>query len=322
MSGTVAQRDLAPDGRRRSRDKKIELFLGVSIAFFAGMQWFTTRSNNESTGRQTDQLITAAKISALASDKNAPAAQNFATTAEKINQDLNRAVDRLNEQASATSDVAKASGVQALFAAQQAHASSAIAESNRQSAVTAYDALYWEQRPWVGVELIQNPTPMTNFSTPGHEFIVIARNTGRTPALKWKEICVAHVSALLGRTPDTLDCETLREREFQAEVTAGIAFRMKQDPKSDPAQVRKDMEDFYSPKDITAPDEGQIIVPEGYKSVNLGEYRSSDQLQHFRVGKFSYYDTIRPTVEHITAYCVVSFGDGTFRLCDFGQDMK
>src|SRR5580704_7940139 len=46
------------------RDRRIELLLTAAITFFAAVQLWMIISNNESTGRQTDQLISAAKISA------------------------------------------------------------------------------------------------------------------------------------------------------------------------------------------------------------------------------------------------------------------
>ncbi|MGB6690842.1 MAG: hypothetical protein WBE76_23660 [Terracidiphilus sp.] len=98
---------------REGPDRHIELVLALVIAVFAYMQWHTARSNSDSTAQQTEQLITAAKISAVAAQQNAAAASSFSDSARKIDQGIGNAVDRLNLQAQATSDVANATQAQA-----------------------------------------------------------------------------------------------------------------------------------------------------------------------------------------------------------------
>ena len=98
---------------REGPDRHIELALALVITIFAVVQWFTVKSNNDSATQQTDQLITAAKISALAakenagaaqqiadaSRRNAIAAQSFSGSAAGINGGISDAVEKLQTQA-------------------------------------------------------------------------------------------------------------------------------------------------------------------------------------------------------------------------------
>ena len=82
-------------------DRHIELFLTFAITFFAAVQWITSCTSNESNGRQTDQLIAAAKVSAYAAQQNQQASRNFADSARGINEGVDDAVRRLEKQATA-----------------------------------------------------------------------------------------------------------------------------------------------------------------------------------------------------------------------------
>ena len=92
------------------RDRKIELGLTGAIVFLALVQLTVLISNNNSTTQQANRLIEAARYSAYAADRNAQAAQNFAGSAESINKGISHAVEELNLQAQATSDVADSAG--------------------------------------------------------------------------------------------------------------------------------------------------------------------------------------------------------------------
>jgi len=112
---------------RLSRDKRIEILLALAIVIFSYEQWHTAKANNASTTQQTDQLITAAKISAQAarensfaaqkiadaSERNAKAAESFAASAGQINAGVGGAVEKLQAQVQALEDARKSSEVSA-----------------------------------------------------------------------------------------------------------------------------------------------------------------------------------------------------------------
>ncbi len=153
---------------REKPDRHIELALTLIIGFFALVQLITSCSNNASTSRQTQQLITAAGISAYAAQQNLGASRNFAASAQGINQGISEAVDRLGRQA-------------------------AIAEGTRQSAEEASanalrattENFRTEQRPWM-VFTVTPAGPLTwhdaekfGLDVP---FSVQLQNYGKTPA--------------------------------------------------------------------------------------------------------------------------------------------
>jgi hypothetical protein len=70
-------------------------------------------------GKQTDQIIAAANINAIAATKSAKAAQDFATNAGNINAAMGKAVEKLNLQAAATKSVADQALSQAAIATGQ-----------------------------------------------------------------------------------------------------------------------------------------------------------------------------------------------------------
>ena len=122
----------------------------------------TSCQNNASTSKQTDQLITAAKINAssteqiaAASERNATAAENFSGSASHINQGVGDAVKKLNLQA---------------------HASKTIAEQARKSLLASFRS----DRAWIGVQHFQ----LLHYD-PGVpvEFTYDLVNSGKTPAL-------------------------------------------------------------------------------------------------------------------------------------------
>ncbi|RZU41125.1 hypothetical protein [Edaphobacter modestus] len=142
-------------------DRWIELVLATAIAFFALIQWKTTISNNESTSQQTNQLITAAKISAQAANANVLAANNFAASAQAINHGIADAVGQLGTQAKATQEVGLAA---------------------ERSADTATVQLEVTGRPWLKM-IISFTSPITFDETGLHasmNFIPI--NIGQSPA--------------------------------------------------------------------------------------------------------------------------------------------
>ncbi len=124
--------------RCESPGRHIELVLAGAITLSAIGQWITSCNNNEKTGNQTSQLISAAKINACAAERNAIAAESFSISAGKINDGLGRAIVQLSNQAGYSRDMAS----------------------------TASKQLTVSQRPWVGIDSIQ-PGGLTRDSATG-----------------------------------------------------------------------------------------------------------------------------------------------------------
>ena len=97
------------DLRETGMDRQVEFVMALAIAFFAAAQWITSCQNNAAVTMQTGQLITAARMNASAaqeiakaSERNAVAAERFATTAGSLNQGITDASTALHIQATAS----------------------------------------------------------------------------------------------------------------------------------------------------------------------------------------------------------------------------
>ena len=77
-------------------DRVVELVFSAAIVYFA----YQSNKGSVAATQQTDQLISAAKINALAAEQNAVASRNFADSARGINEGISDAVNRLEAQAS------------------------------------------------------------------------------------------------------------------------------------------------------------------------------------------------------------------------------
>ncbi len=158
-----------------SIDRKIELGLALAIAIFAFAQvwvaWDTAKGNTA----QTEQLISAAKISSYAAQQNVRAASDFAGSAKSINQGIGHAVDRLNLQAEATAELART-------AISQSNAAGILASAASKSAATAEQALAREialDTPVISIQRIRIAEYPTN---PNFYITFDVQNSGRTIA--------------------------------------------------------------------------------------------------------------------------------------------
>jgi hypothetical protein len=305
--------------RRTKPDRWIELFCLIFVTGFSIYQWKIITTNNKSSSSQTDQLIVAAKINAQAAQQNALAASSFASTEEKINQDLQSAVGKLNAQAQATSDVATA-------AATQASASNTIASATQQSANTAHDALYLEQRPWVGVQIIPGSIPAGFSAGQGISLStmqIIAVNSGRTPALRWQEECLMPVDDA-NQIPFK-GCDDRRaERESKDEEDI-IERNIRTHPNISPDLIRglaeKNLKDREIQRRLKEQNGGRTIIPDGTQTLGTNVFSSQNGKIGYEIGSFVYYDALDPTQRHVTDYCLQIFNN-VWSLCDFGQNMN
>jgi hypothetical protein len=103
-------------------DRWAELGIALAVVIFAALQY---RSSQSITG-QTDQLIAAAKVSAYAATQNVQASTNFAESARSINSGIGDAVDRLNRQATQTTNLATSTKALAAWSEQSARVELAL----------------------------------------------------------------------------------------------------------------------------------------------------------------------------------------------------
>jgi hypothetical protein len=115
---------------------------------------------NQASSQQTEQLIAAAKISALAANKNALAAASFADSARKINSGVNDAVNKLNLQAVSLNESAEQTG--------------RLASATEQANSNAVEG----ERPWFGGQIIVQNLEVGKMPTAYITFM----NSGKRPA--------------------------------------------------------------------------------------------------------------------------------------------
>lgn len=129
------------------------VILTCGIVLLAYMQW----SEMHGTGKQTDDLINAARIQAGAATKNAEAAASFAASADRINTHTKEAVDKFQR----------------------------MAESTKAAADTSARASTLQDRPWVGmvggINVQNNPSAVNVCKIPVYHTSFL--NVGHSPAL-------------------------------------------------------------------------------------------------------------------------------------------
>jgi hypothetical protein len=177
------------------------LFIAFLVACVVIAQLCITKSNNDSTTQQTNQLIGAARINALASQQSAAAADSFADSTRKVGIGINAAVDRLNSQAEATSEIANQAAV-------QADAARTMASNTSEQLGTMERQLELSERPWLRTE-VSIAGPLEFDSGGGYmTFKFKAFNSGRSPAVN-----VMHLPTIVvERTDSPLNTE--KEKAF------------------------------------------------------------------------------------------------------------
>jgi hypothetical protein len=190
------------------KSERIALVIAGIVAVATIGQWVTSCNNNASTSIQTDKLICAANKNAEAADKirvaserNAAAAEGFATSAGNINVAMGDAVKKLNLQAGALNE----SVIQATRLAHDTE----VANQN------ASDA----DRPWFGAQIV-----ITDFD-PDHVPMATCTftNSGRRPAKVEQARCTAEILQKFPPEPNNGEVQ-LSSRAF---VVPGANFSSK-----------------------------------------------------------------------------------------------
>jgi hypothetical protein len=271
------------------------------------------RSSEESS-LQTDQLIIAAKINALATKDNAAAAQSFAASAQKINEGIGDAVIKLQAQADAMETARRSTDTGAQNALQ-----------------AAIDNFHQEQRAWVGIDIIPAPIdPKAGGIINQASVTVVAHNSGRTPALgvniSWEMAEDSY--GFTDEVPDYDEMMAAKKAARDAMFAQAWESRIARDP-ANAARLRKEYEaqlDYRSKweeKEDELNERREVIPPDGTRVINsFWEGNQAGKKLHHLVGRIKYYDVFDPTRGHVTKFCLVRYSDGPFQLCLHGQDMN
>lgn len=229
-----------------------------------------------------------------------------------------------------THDLAQAAGRQAdaakILAENakiQAEAAQRAANAAQASVSTAKDAMYAEQRPWVGIEVIPVSDPSvvrtTRPEVKASAFVIFAHNTGRTPALEWTSECCEPFERMNEFGETIPDYDTLHA-DIDRHISVTMRARI-----NDGTETIEEVRDWIRKTQAEGDSfmrESQVITPGGFKEVqNVIQAQENDHTYHFVLGKFVYRDILDPTKEHVTKFCLVQLGNSDFRLCRTGQDM-
>ena len=220
-------------------------------------------------------------------------------------------------------------------------AASIIASNAAKSAAkTAKDAMYLEERPWVGLEVSVGPMPtlangvplianVADPAAPGSNVVIFAHNTGKTPAVDWSALCCENFERSTSDSDENIpDYATLVEakrREFLAAQEKMTNAEIAQNPKME-SQMRASDKKLIDAQ-LRTEDSGNIIdsgiiPPNGTKDLSLTAAGGKSHILYYIVGEFVYRDVLDPIKEHITKFCLVRSHISPFKLCGTGQDMK
>jgi len=237
-------------------------------------------------------------------------------------------LNEMHDEGVDTHNLAEAAGIQAIgttflasAANTQAKASSEIADNAAKQVATATKALYLEQRAWVGIEVVRvNP-----LLPKGSSVIIVAHNTGKTPALMFHyECCHVFDGQIFGDEELDYDkIEAKNEAERKAKLEEMLNKRIIRDP-THADQIRQSVRKQFEEMDRVWKDQEAIgvIPPDGTRQIPFDIAAPANNLYHYHVGRLTYRDIIDPTKQHTTKFCLVSFGDGPLTYCDKGQDMN
>lgn len=270
--------------------------IALATIAYALTAWRTLgamRQISSDSSTQTQKLIDAAQ-------QMKDAAWQFKGSAEGIDGNLGNAVAKLQGQ---------------------------VDQMKAQTSATE-DAFYWEQRPWVAVQLPEvSPSAVGVRSSSLSSALVrpIVHNTGRTPALKWRVECQQF--ATRPSQEKVPDCDEIRRANTEEEINEDAREILKTQPTVTPDEARHRATSFIEQAEAereTPGAEGKTLVPDEIQELGFsGEIAPEDSNYHYLVGRIVYGDAIRPSVEHSTNFCLERFGGSHhWHLCDFGQTMN
>ena len=280
---------------------KVAVFLSALAAAFVCAQWLEMHAG----GKDTHDLAVAAGNQATWTQRLADSAKIQSDKTQALADRTKDLADRMKDQA----DQTKAIAVQAIV---QARAAQEFAAEAANSVRVARDAMYLEQRPWVGIEIIDILAPNQS-----PELKVVIQNSGKTPALQWRDESIL----AQGESDDPPgDYDFLHAREIH-DYPPALKQRIKEHPEEE-SQVREMAGKYFATLEALNRREQQTLPPGGTSEKYMIMGPLQDHLFHFVIGKLVYRDPIDPTKEHTTNYCLVAFRAAPLRLCKSGQDMN
>jgi hypothetical protein len=289
--------------RQTALHNKALVLIGVLTAF--GTLFYTAaaivqirlfeRSADESS-RQTDKLIQAAQTQATAaqqivaaSERNAAAAQEFATNAGYINAGVGNAVTKLGIQAGQIETSRKSAE-----------------ESSHKALQTTIDNFQNDQRAWVGIQSIVCECYMTE--QPGSTQMnrgpvqVFMINTGKTPALRvvtrigWKNATISDPVPNVRDSIGALHYLTDVSKSIPITPTTPDAVRR------GIMQARINDSEMALPPNIPVPIEGTPNIGDVSFVGNTPELTQV----FYIIGEITYFDVYSGTPMHHTTFCAVT----------------
>lgn len=304
----------------------ILVIVGIIAASIYGCQLHTMNGQLKEmgdSGKQTDRLLSLyqrqlEQITKQANDTHdlAIAVRDEATASQGI---AGQAVT----QATQTTRLANDTHSLASSAGTQATATQTLAINSQQSVATAKDAIYQEERPWVGIEIVRvDAAPNFIKTAPGivaTSFVIMAHNTGKTPAVGWRSECCENETRNWNEAVPNYDA--LRD-DVDRHFSDSMRERIRTGTETN-EQARTWVRKTLALED-NALFESKVIAPGGVKQVqNATETHANDHLFHYTLGKFVYRDVLDPSKTHVTQFCLVTLGNsGNLELCKTGNDMN
>jgi hypothetical protein len=272
--------------RRTNWPEIITAFLTAAIVFVGVLQWRVYTQQKaimESSGHQTEQLIDYARAQACAAQRNADAAASFSRSADGINTQTAKAVGEFKRLADDTERSIKS------------------AQDNSQQALNAsIAASQLDQRAWVGVQSFSGG-PVVSGDQVSFAVTVVAKNTGKTPALRMSGAYIQVVTEIRDPIPDYDDVYSGRFRG-PSNIYQGELFPL-----------------------------GDVLAPQAIRELNIGHdgaYASRKAGDGFPrifyiLGKITY-DDVDGKTRHTTKFCLqnVERNQSNFSACrkGFGMD--
>lgn len=243
----------------------------------------------------------------------ADAAASAADTAQKSLASSNKtAADTLTEMKKQSEAMQEAAG-----------AAASQSQIARESLAAARATFRLEQRPWVGLQLLQcnNCRMESDGSLIIGDLSAVLVNTGKTPAIdmvvQWTFESIKASDPI--PTYDVIEKESKTERERVLTIPTNL-------PPDIAADIAKSIEltkrRMLPSKEVLAPNAARgITIIAGLKQGRDIRARREDWNVIYGLGKITYYDTFH-TIQHTTMFCVMNEFGTIFRYCPTGNEMN
>jgi hypothetical protein len=265
-----------------------------------------------------------------ATEANVRAVQLAEESFELSDGDFNRTMRQMIHQTASQASSAKATQDAAKSMERSAAAGKETADASQAAVQATKDAIYLEERPWVGVV----PT-MSQCSgrpaQPCQELVPMVVNSGKTPALHLKVTCFDSIAT----EPAPKTCGEISARRDNEMIHTLTQYELRSHPGEDPAAAQSIVADHVRRNSemakaflVSEEGEGTTILP-GAGGAPLPRLENAQPhaitgpaVNQYLLGAFTYHDPLRPKVEHTTQFCLWRHGGSDWQICRYGQDMN